>query len=191
MPATLVMVNIWLGFVLLLTPTGTLPWPSPTSPGRRRRLAGGPLWPCPRRRTPQLRWVALATVVLALLVVVVVVALAQDAFDLAALAGSLCLLILPVAVGAASCAIGCTTWMHHQPHPDLRAAHDPARPRLCRSGARARPAAAPELQPGRGRYDAARTIRGFSARLRQQLDLDTLTTRRHRRWSSRSAGASR
>src|SRR5512132_565875 len=49
----------------------------------------------------QLRWVALATVVLALLIMVVVVALTQGAFALAGLAGSLCLLVLPVAVGAA------------------------------------------------------------------------------------------
>jgi hypothetical protein len=39
--------------------------------------------------------------VLALLVLVVVVALSQGAFALAGLAGSLCLVVLPVAVGAA------------------------------------------------------------------------------------------
>jgi peptidoglycan/LPS O-acetylase OafA/YrhL len=152
------MVNIWLGLVLLLTPTGTLPsprwrwWPRVTvatlvalvvvvplparpagrlvqpvdspqdlhafggvllvayqdrhrrhqpRPGRRRRLAGGRFRHARGIERQQLRWVALATVVLALLIVVVVVALAQGAFALAGLTGSLCLVILPVAVGAA------------------------------------------------------------------------------------------
>jgi hypothetical protein len=49
----------------------------------------------------QLRWVALATAVLALLSVVILAAVALDAFALAALAGSLCVAILPLAIGAA------------------------------------------------------------------------------------------
>ncbi len=32
------------------------------------------------------------------------------------------------------------------------------------------------FQPARHRYDAAQTIQAFSARLRQQVDLDTLNT---------------
>src|SRR6266542_2522163 len=49
----------------------------------------------------QLRWVALATVVVSLLFVVVLAALALETFALAALAGSLCVAVLPLAIGTA------------------------------------------------------------------------------------------
>jgi hypothetical protein len=158
MPATIVVAGTCLGFVLLLTPTGTPPSPrwrwwvgitvatlvalllvvtlvpgpggplvQPVASPQDLRAFDGVLLVAYQvamavsdlalvaaaaslvvrfRRArgierQQLRWVALATVVLALLAVAVVVALALGRFDLAALAGSLCVVILPAAVGAA------------------------------------------------------------------------------------------
>jgi hypothetical protein len=151
----------------------------------------------------QLRWVASATVVLALLIVVVV-ALAQGASALAALTGSMCLVVLPLATGAAilryrlydldriisrTLAYGLLTVLLGSAFagvvlglsrllPDssslsvagatlaVAAAFQPARRRI---------QAAVDRRFNRHRYDAGRTIQGFSARLRQQVDLDTLT----------------
>ena len=152
----------------------------------------------------QLRWVALATVVLAMLSVVVLAALALDAFALAALAGSLCVAILPAAVGAAvlryrlydldriisrTLAYGLLTVLLGGAYAGVvlglgqlvgrgsslvvagatlavAAAFQPARARVQRLV---------DQRFNRHRYDAARTIAAFSARLRQQVDLDTLT----------------
>jgi hypothetical protein len=151
----------------------------------------------------QLRWVALATVVLARLVVLVV-ALAKGAFDLAALAGSLCLLVLPAAVGAAvlryrlyeldriisrTVAYGLLTVVLGSAYAGVvlglgqLVGRDSS---LLVAGATL--AVAAVFQPARRcvqqlvdrrfdrrRYDAAQTIAGFSARLRQQVGLDALS----------------
>jgi peptidoglycan/LPS O-acetylase OafA/YrhL len=152
----------------------------------------------------QLRWVAFATVVLALLIVVVVVALAQGAFALAGLTGSLCLVILPVAVGAAilryrlydldriisrTLAYALLTLLLGLGYAGVVLGLG----RLLPQGssllvAAATLAVAAVFQPARRRiqrlvdrrfdrrrYDAARTIQRFSVRLRQQVDLDALT----------------
>jgi hypothetical protein len=146
----------------------------------------------------------LATVVLALLIVVVVVALAQGAFALAGLTGSLCLVILPVAVGAAilryrlydldriisrTLAYALLTLLLGLGYAGVVLGLG----RLLPQGssllvAAATLAVAAVFQPARRRiqrlvdrrfdrrrYDAARTIQRFSVRLRQQVDLDALT----------------
>ena len=261
LPTTLVMVNIWLGLVLLLTPTGTLPsprwrwWPRVTVATLVALVVVVPLAARPAGRLvqpvdspqdlhafhgvllaafqtamavtnlalvaaaaslvvrfrhargierQQLRWVAFATVVLALLIVVVVVALAQGAFALAGLAGSLCLVVLPVAVGAAilryrlydldriisrTLAYAVLTLLLGLGYAGVVLGLG----RLLPQGsslvvAAATLAVAAVFQPlrrriqavvdrrfDRRRYDAARTIQRFSARLRQQVDLDALT----------------
>ncbi len=158
MPATVVTAFACLGFVLLLTPTGSLPsrrwrwWARATVATPVALLLAVTLAPKPSdqpsqtvdnpldlhalsgvllvanqgafavtiiafvvaaaslvvrfRRArgierQQLRWVVLATIVLSLLFVVVLAGLALGAFALAALAGSLCVAVLPLAVGAA------------------------------------------------------------------------------------------
>jgi hypothetical protein len=152
----------------------------------------------------QLRWVALATVVLALLIMVVVVALTQGAFALAGLTGSLCLLVLPVAVGAAvlryrlydldriisrTLADGLLTVLLGSAYAGVVLGLG----RLLPQGsslavAAATLAVAAVFQPARRHirqavdrrfnrrhYDATETVEAFSARLRDQVDLDTLS----------------
>jgi hypothetical protein len=148
--------------------------------------------------------VALATVVLALLIVVVVVALAQGAFALAGLAGSLCLVVLPVAVGAAilryrlydldrivsrTLAYGLLTLLLGGGYgvvvlglgqllgrgSSLVVAGATLAVAAVFQPARRRVQGAVDRRFNRRRYDAARTIQGFSARLREQVDLDALT----------------
>jgi hypothetical protein len=153
----------------------------------------------------QLQWVALATVVVSLLSAVVLAALALGAFALAPLAGGLCPPILSLAIGAAvlryrlydldriisrTLAYGLLTVLLGGGYAGLvlglgqllgqdsalvvatatlavAAAFQPARRRIQR---------AVDRRFDRRRYDAGRTIEVFGARLRQQVDLDTLTS---------------
>jgi hypothetical protein len=152
----------------------------------------------------QLQWVALATVVLTLLSVVVLAALALGAFALAPLAGGLCPPILSAAIGAAilryrlydldriisrTLAYGQLTvllgggyaavvlglgQLLGQDSPlvvaaatlAVAAAFQPGRRHIQR---------AVDRRFNRHRYDAGRTIEVFGARLREQVDLDSLT----------------
>lgn len=261
MPVTVVMANACIGFVLLLTPTGSLP--SPRWRWWARVTAATPVallllatlvpragdWPSEAVENPmdlhafsgvllaanqgamavtivafvvaagslvmrfrrargserqQLRWVALATVVVSLLFTVVLVALALGSFALAALAASLCLLLMPLAIGAAILRyrlydldrivsrtlsygllmvllgggyagvvlglgqlLGRASNLAVAPATlAVAGAFQPARHRIQRTVDR---------RFNRRRYDAARTIHAFGDRLRQAIDLDTLT----------------
>jgi hypothetical protein len=260
MPTTVVVATSCLGFVPLLTPTGTLPsprwrwWARVTAATPVALLLVVTLLPRPGARRiqavdspldlhafdgmllvayqvaltvtnialvaaaslvvrfrhargierQQLRWVALATVVLALLTVVVLAALAQGDFALAPLAASPCLVILPAAVGAAilryrlhdldriisrTLAYGLLTLLLGGGHAGAVLGLGQLlgrRSSLVVAGATLAVAAA--FQPARRRiqqvvdrrfdrrrYDAAQTIGAFSTRLLQQIDLDGLT----------------
>jgi hypothetical protein len=152
----------------------------------------------------QLQWVVLATVVVSLLSVLVLVAIALGAFDLAPLAGGLCPPILSAAIAAAilryrlydldriisrTLAYGLLTVLLGSGYAGVvlglgqllgqdsplvvgtatlavAAAFHPARRRIQR---------VVDRRFDRRRYDAARTIDAFSERLRQEVDLDTLS----------------
>src|SRR6266542_2907613 len=152
----------------------------------------------------QLRWVALATVVVSLLFVVVLAALALETFALAALAGSLCVAVLPLAIGTAilryrlydldriisrTLSYGLLTVLLGGAYAGVVLGFGGLLGRassLAVAGATL--AVAVAFQPARRRiqqlvdrrfnrhrYDAAQTIARFSARLRQAIDLDALT----------------
>jgi hypothetical protein len=152
----------------------------------------------------QLRWVALATVVVALLFVVVLAGLALGSFALAALASSLCVAVLPLALGAAvlryrlydldriisrTLSYGLLTVLLGGGYAGVvlglgdllgRASNlAVAGATLTVAGvfqpARRRIQRAVDRRFNRHRYDAAQTIARFSARLRQAIDLDALT----------------
>jgi hypothetical protein len=153
----------------------------------------------------QLRWVALATVVVVLLFVVVLAGLALETFALAALASSLCVAVLPVAIGAAilryrlydldriisrTLSYGLLTVLLGGGYAAVVLGLGELLGRRASSlaVAGATLAVAAAFQPARRRiqravdrrfdrhrYDAAQTIARFSARLRQAIDLDALT----------------
>jgi hypothetical protein len=152
----------------------------------------------------QLQWVALAAVVVTLLSVVVLVALVLGAFDLAPLAGGLCPPVLSLGIGAAvlryrlydldriisrTLAYGLLTLLLGGGYAvlvlllglllgrssSLAVAGATLAVAVAFRPARRRVQELVDRRFDRRRYDAAQTIAAFSARLREQVDLDTLT----------------
>jgi len=153
----------------------------------------------------QLRWVAVAAALVSLAGVVVLASLGLGATTLLTWAASICVALIPMAIGAAvlryrlydldriisrTLAYGLLTLLLGGSYTGVvlglgqllgrtsglavavatltvAALFQPARRRI---------QGAVDRRFNRRRYDAARTIQAFSARLRQQVDLDTLTT---------------
>jgi hypothetical protein len=161
----------------------------------------------------QLQWVALATMVVTLLSVVVPVALVLGAYALAPMAGGLCPPILSAGIGAAvlryrlydldriisrTLAYGLLTLLLGGGYTglvlglgallgrssNLAVAVATLAVAVAFRPARRRVQALVDRRFDRRRYNAARTIDAFSARLREQVDLDTLRTEL-RRWLTR------
>jgi hypothetical protein len=260
-PATVVVALITLGFVLLLTPTGSLPSPrwrwwarvtaatpvglllvvalapqasetphlATENPLDLRDLGGAVLvanqvafavailavvvaaWSLVVRfrrargvERQQLRWVALAAVLMSLAVVVVVAGLAMESLDLAGWAAAACLTVMPVAIGAAilryrlydldriisrTLAYGLLTLVLGGGYAavalvlgqllgrdsSLAVAGATLAVAALFQPARRRIQAAVDRRFNRHRHDAAQTITTFSSRLRQQVDLNELT----------------
>ncbi len=153
----------------------------------------------------QLRWVALAAALVVLAAVVVVAGLAVGATAVVTWAASVWVAVLPLAIGAAvlryrlydldriisrTLAYGLLTVLLGGAYAGVvlglgqllgrQSSLVVAGATLAVAGAfqpaRRRVQAAVDRRFDRRRYDAARTIAGFSARLRQQIDLDALTT---------------
>jgi hypothetical protein len=153
----------------------------------------------------QLQWVALATIVATLLTVVLLVALVLGAFALAPLAGGLCPPILSLGIGAAvlryrlydldriisrTLAYGLLTLLLGGGYAvlvlllglllgrssSLAVAGATLAVAVAFRPARRRVQGLVDRRFDRRRYDAAHTIAAFSARLREQVDLDTLRT---------------
>ena len=154
----------------------------------------------------QLRWVALAASLTAVAMGAVAVLVAAGELNLASWAGVLCLVLLPLATGAAilryrlydldriisrTVAYGLLTLLLGGGYaavvlglgqllgrrsPSLVVAGATLAAAALFQPARRRVQAVVDRRFNRRRYDAARTIEAFSARLRQQVDLDALTS---------------
>jgi hypothetical protein len=153
----------------------------------------------------QLRWVALAAALVALSAVVVLAAIVTETMALLGWAGGVCVALLPVATGAAiaryrlydldriisrTLAYGLLTVLLGGGYAGVvlglsqllgrSSSLVVAGATLAVAGAfqpvRRRVQRAVDRRFNRRRYDAAQTIQAFSARLREEVDLDTLTT---------------
>jgi hypothetical protein len=260
-PATVVVALITLGFVLLLTPTGSLPSPrwrwwsrvtaatpvglllvvafAPKAAETPRLVTENPLdlrglggavlvanqmafavailavvvaaWSLVVRfrrargiERQQLRWVALAAVLMSLAFVVVVTGLAMGSPNLAGWAAAACLTVMPVAIGAAilryrlydldriisrTLAYGLLTVLLGGGYAlvvlglgqllgresSLVVAAATLAVAAMFQPVRHRVQTAVDRRFNRRRHDAARIIEAFGARLRNQVDLDSLT----------------
>jgi hypothetical protein len=152
----------------------------------------------------QLRWVALAAVLMSLAVVVVAAGFAMGSPDLTGWAAAACLTVMPVAIGAAilryrlydldriisrTLAYGLLTILLGSGYAfvvlglgqllgrgsSLVVAAAPLAVAALFQPARHRVQTAVDRRFNRRRHDAARIIEAFGARLRNQVDLDSLT----------------